>query len=397
MKKKQSILSTLPEPDSAQKALSQELVKHIKRHLTQGNGLSFSQFMELALYAPNLGYYANGLAKFGASGDFTTAPEISSLFGQCLARQLDELLRTLSDASVLELGAGSGVLACTILTTLAQLNRLPVSYAILEPSAALQERQRAYLSAHLPAFVFDRVVWLKQLPQNFVGVIVGNEVADALPVEVLRLLPNDAQQGYVVWDAQQASFVWDWREIVDAKLQDQANMIRSTVGDIPTQGYLAEVCQVLPAWMASLSESLQQGAILLIDYGYGSKEFFASRRWMGSLRAHYRHRAHNNPFWYPGLQDLTAHVNFTALAQAGFDAGLTVAGYTTQAHFLLALGITSLIDEDADVVTHLKLAQQIKTLTMPDEMGENFKAMVFLKEMVCPLTGFSLRDLRMSL
>lgn len=397
MKKNRSILSTLPEPDLAHQSLSQELVKRIKRHLVQDNGLSFSQFMSLALYTPSLGYYANGLAKFGAQGDFTTAPEISVLFGRCIARQLDELLIELSHASVLELGAGSGALAYSILITLAELGRLPVSYAILEPSAALQARQRTYLSERLPPEVLERVVWLTALPQDFVGVIIGNEVADALPVEVLRLLPNDAQQGYVVWDAQQQAFVWDWREIVDSQLQMQANMIRSYVGDVSEQGYLAEVCTVLPAWMASLSDALKQGAILLIDYGYPAKEFFSSRRWMGSLRAHYRQRAHNNPFWYPGLQDLTAHVNFTALAQAGFDAGLMVAGYTTQAHFLLALGITSCIDENADVVTHLKLAQQIKTLTMPDEMGENFKAMVFLKDMECSLTGFALRDLRMSL
>jgi SAM-dependent MidA family methyltransferase len=210
-------------------------------------------------------------------------------------------------------------------------------------------------------------------------------------------MPDDAQQAFVRWDEATERFDWDWQHIVQPELQASVNQLRSMVGEVSNRGYLTELRPVLPAWMASLSHTLRQGAILLIDYGYARREYYSPSRWMGSLRAHYQQRAHNDPFWFPGLQDLTAHVDFTALAEAGFAAGLTVAGYTTQSNFLLALGLLDLVDPHADVVTHLKLAQQIKTLTMPDEMGENFKAMAFTKDLDGRLTGFSLRDLRVGL
>jgi len=390
-------IAQLPQPNAEQQALSTELVACIKRSLHHDEGLSFSRFMEQALYTPALGYYANGLAKFGVGGDFITAPEVSPLFGRCIGRQVAEVLMRLDSGSVLELGAGSGALVEAVLLELAALECLPVSYAILEPSAALQQRQRERLSAALPECLMQRVCWLDRLPQAFTGVIVGNEVADALPVEVVRLMPDDAQQAFVRWDDDRAAFDWDWQHIVSPELQTSVNQVRLLVGEVSGRGYMTELRPVLPAWMASLSESLQQGVVLLIDYGYSRAEYYNSNRWMGSLRAHYQQRAHNDPFWFPGLQDLTSHVDFTALAEAGFAAGLTVAGYTTQSNFLLALGLLDLVDPQADVVTHLKLAQQIKTLTMPDEMGENFKAMAFTKSIEGRLTGFSLRDLRMSL
>jgi SAM-dependent MidA family methyltransferase len=390
-------IAQLPLPSQEQQQLSNDLVVYIKRSLHQDSGLSFSQFMEQALYTPSLGYYANGLAKFGVGGDFITAPELSPLFGRCVARQVAEVLMRLSNASVLELGAGSGALAESMLLELNVLDCLPKTYAILEPSAALQQRQKERLLQALPEHLMQRVVWLDRLPEGFVGVIIGNEVVDAIPVEVVRLTPHDAQQGFVRWDDEQARFDWDWQSIAEPEIQTAVNVIRSLVGEVSARGYITELRPVLSAWMASLSDVLQSGVILLIDYGYSRREYLMPTRWMGSLRAHYQQRAHNDPFWSPGLQDLTAHVDFTALAEAGFSAGLMVAGYTTQSNFLLALGLIDLIDPDADVVTHLKLAQQIKTLTMPDEMGENFKAMAFTKGIEGRLTGFSLRDLRMSL
>lgn len=390
-------LAQLPEPEQEEKVVSNQLIQSIKRQLLHDEGLTFAQFMSAALYTPGLGYYANGRLKFGAQGDFVTAPELSPLFGQCVARQLAEVFSVLQCPSVLELGAGSGALAESVLLALAQSKQLPERYLILEPSAALQQQQRERLAQALPDDLLARVHWLSSLPQNFVGVIVGNEVADALPVEVIRLWPKDAEQAYVRWDEALQQFTWQWRHIVDADLQALANQVRECVGEVSEQGYQTEVCCLFKPWMQSLSDCLQQGAILLIDYGYVEREYWSSGRWMGSLRAHYRQRAHNNPFYYPGLQDLTAHVDFTALAYAGHAAGLSVAGFTTQSHFLLSLGITGLVDGAADVVNHLRLAQQIKTLTMPDEMGENFKVMAFLKALEIPLSGFVLRDLRTSL
>jgi SAM-dependent MidA family methyltransferase len=390
-------IAQLPQPNAEQLALSAGLVKIIKRSLHHDEGLSFARFMEQALYAPALGYYANGLAKFGAGGDFITAPEVSSLFGRCVGRQIAEVLMRLSNGSVLELGAGSGALAEAILLELSELDCLPVNYAILEPSASLQQRQKERLSSVLPEDMMARLIWLDRLPEDFTGVIVGNEVVDALPVEVVRLMPDDAQQAFVCWDEATERFDWDWQHIVQPELQASVNQLRAMIGAVSSHGYVTELRPILPAWMASLSQALHQGAILFIDYGYSRREYYNPSRWMGSLRAHYQQRAHNDPFWFPGLQDLTAHVDFTALAEAGFAAGLTVAGYTTQSNFLLALGLLDLVDPHADVVTHLKLAQQIKTLTMPDEMGENFKAMAFTKDSDGRLTGFSLRDLRVNL
>lgn len=397
MRQTKTVIAQLPLPNEEQQQLGAALLVHIKRSLHQDSGLSFAQFMEQALYTPSLGYYANGSAKFGAGGDFITAPELSPLFGRCVARQVAEVLMRLSNASILELGAGSGALAESMLLELDALDCLPSAYAILEPSAALQQRQKERLSQVLPDRLMQRVLWLDRLPENFIGVIVGNEVVDAIPVEVIRLMPDDAQQAFVRWDDEQRRFDWDWQRIVEPEIQIAVNEIRAIVGEVSTRGYITELRPVLPAWMASLSEALQTGAILLIDYGYSRREYLVPTRWMGSLRAHYQQRAHNDPFWFPGLQDLTAHVDFTALAESGFTAGLTVAGYTTQSNFLLALGLVDLIDPEADMVAHLKLAQQIKTLTMPDEMGENFKVIAFTKGVEGRLTGFSLRDLRMSL
>lgn len=397
MRLRKTLLAQLPEPNAAEKQLSAELTQLIKRQLCHDEGLTFAQFMAAALYTPSLGYYANAREKFGAQGDFVTAPEVSPLFGHCLALQAAEVLTQLSRPNLLELGAGSGALAESVLKALCAINVEFDRYFILEPSAALQQQQRLKLQLSLPSELFSRVHWLSSLPEDFVGVIMGNEVVDALPVEVIRLWPKDAEQAYVGWNEASQQFDWQWRHIVDAQLQLAANQVRGLVGEVSERGYQTEVCRLMTPWMHSLSDCLDQGAILLIDYGYVQREYWSSSRWMGSLRAHYRQRAHNHPFYYPGLQDLTAHVDFTALAYAGHAAGLSVAGFTTQSHFLLSLGITGLVDESSDMMTHLRMAQQIKTLTMPDEMGENFKVMAFLKAMEIPLSGFVLKDMRTSL
>jgi SAM-dependent MidA family methyltransferase len=274
---------------------------------------------------------------------------------------------------------------------------LPIYY-ILETSAGLQAQQKEQLALALPSMLFEKVSWITQLPQTMNGVMIANEVMDALPVEVLKLHANDSQHGYVVWSEQKKAFDWNWQTLAEPDLQKIANQLHHSLGNrIADSGYLTEISHLMHPWLASLADSLHQGAILLLDYGYSRREYWSPQRWMGTLRAHYRQRAHQDVFWYPGLQDLTASVDFTLVAQAGYAAGLNLAGFTTQANFLLSLGILDLVDPDADVITQLKIAQQIKTLTLPDEMGENFKAIAFLKGVAGGLTGFNLRDLRMQL
>jgi len=384
-------------PDERAQQLSEQVVQQCRRVIHAHGRLSFAQYMEIALYLPGLGYYANNGEKFGIRGDFVTAPEISPLFGACMARQVADVLARLHDGAVLELGAGSGALAESALLALSGMDVLPSHYFILEPSASLQQQQRERLQASLPAALFERVSWLSCLPKSFSGVVLANEVMDALPVEVVRIFPDDARQAFVTWDEALDKLVWDWQVITDSEIQQRVNRIRDVVGEVSAQGYTTEICTVLSAWVASLADMLMEGAIVLVDYGYPRREYLSPNRWMGTLRAHYRQRAHQDVFWYPGLQDMTAHVDFTAVAESGCAQGLTLAGYTTQANFLLALGIVGMIDASADVVSHLKLAQQIKTLTMPDEMGENFKVIAFTKGIEGALAGFAMRDLRMML
>lgn len=388
-------INNLPKPSLEEQELSHQLSQHISRQINRLGQMTFAQFMSAVLYTPELGYYANGKIKFGAQGDFTTAPEVSPLFGACLARQSAEILLRLGSGDVLELGAGSGALAIAMLHAFENMGILPQKYLILEPSAGLQAQQKERLHAELPKHLWEKVEWLTTLPSAMTGVIVANEVIDALPVEVIRIHPKDSVQAFVRWSEEKQSFTFDWQTLADPQLQAITNQLHTHLGKhLSESGYLTEVSTLLFPWLSGLSECLQAGGILLTDYGYPRREYWSPQRWMGTLRAYYRQRVHQEVFWSPGLQDLTASVDFTAVAEAGHQAGLTLAGFTTQANFLLSLGLLDLVDADADVLAQLKLAQQIKTLTQPDEMGEIFKAMAFLKGVDGALTGFSLRDQR---
>jgi SAM-dependent MidA family methyltransferase len=339
--------------------------------------------MELALYAPGLGYYSAGARKFGAAGDFITAPELSPLFSRCLARQCAEVLGGMTGGSILELGAGSGVMAADMLLELQALGALPEEYLILEVSAELKERQHATLAAKAPALV-SKVRWLEMLPERFTGVIVGNEVLDALPVERFRRAAVGYEEYCVRCEGE--GFAWATRP-AGGQLATALAALEITLPAPLSAGYESEICLGTGPLVSSLAACLARGALLLLDYGYPRAAYYHPERGMGTLMCHYRQRAHGDPFLYPGLQDITAHVDFTAVAEAGTGAGLELAGYTTQAHFLMALGIAGFADTD------MRAAQQVKLLTLPEEMGERFKAIGFTRGLDASLQGFALRDL----
>ncbi|GAB1233103.1 SAM-dependent methyltransferase [Ferrigenium sp. UT5] len=343
--------------------------------------------MELALYAPGLGYYTAGAHKFGAAGDFITAPELSSLFGRTLAGQLIEVMQG-SAPHLLELGAGSGKLALDILGELAARDALPESYSILEVSADLRERQRTLISENLPHLA-DRVRWLDTLPEHFNGAVIGNEVLDALPVHLLYWRDANAnilERGVA---CKGDTFAWQDRIPENAALLDIAANI--TLPD----DYLSEISLAARGLIATLCERLDKGAMIFIDYGFGAREYYHPQRTRGTLMCHYRHHAHGDPFFLPGLQDITAHVDFTAIAETAIDHGAHFLGYTSQAHFLINNGVTDLLSKVSpeEVRAYAPLSTQLQKLTSPAEMGELFKVIALGKQMDQPLAGFLRGDL----
>jgi SAM-dependent MidA family methyltransferase len=372
-----------PSPEAAQH--SRRLTQLIREEIRKSGWLSFARYMELALYAPGLGYYAAGAAKFGPGGDFVTAPEISPLFGRSLAHCLADVLAE-TGGDILELGAGSGRLAEDVLQELARLDCLPRRYLILEPSAELAARQKQRLAA-LPATLAGRVQWLEELPEKTSGVVFGNEVLDALPVHLL--LRRDGiwlERGVTVaGDA----FVWEDRPCGSPALIAQAAAL-----DLP-EDYLVELHPAAVALVASLARRLAAGMLLFIDYGFGRAEYYHPERRTGTLLCHYRHHVHDDPFFWPGLADITAHVEFTAIAEAALGEGLELLGYTSQAAFLLGCGITERLAETPVVdARYPRLAAQVQTLLSPAEMGELVKVIGFARNLHRLPAGFGLRDAR---
>jgi SAM-dependent MidA family methyltransferase len=386
-------LASLPEPDATARAYSERLIALIRQHIeAQSGGITFRKFMELALYAPGLGYYSAGSHKLGAAGDFVTAPEIAPLFAACLARAITPVLDEVHTASVLEVGAGSGQLAAGIVSALVE-SKVPFEhYFILELSADLRARQQQTLAQRCPASL-DRVVWLDTLPSEFNGVVLANELLDAMPVNRFVYHPDGTNELYVDW--RDDGFCWREGEASDAALVRRVEMIVGELHDDLLDGYTSEINFSAEHWLGSMAQRLQRGSILLIDYGFPRHEFYHPQRTTGTLMCHYRHRAHGDPFVYPGLQDITAHVDFTAMAEAGHAAGLELAGYTNQAGFLIGSGITELASEvnPLDTRAQLAVAAQLKKLTLPHEMGELFKVIGFNKDVTAVIPGFRLRDL----
>lgn len=372
------------------------VLAHVQGLITEHAGfLPFERYMHEVLYAPGLGYYSAGAHKLGAGGDFTTAPEISPLFGGCVAAQCAPLLHALTDAEIVELGAGTGRLAFDVLQALAQRGVLPVRYGILEVSADLRARQQALL-ATLPAALAQRVHWLDAPPATpWRGVLLANEVLDALPCERFVLAAEGPQQRGVALDGQGA-LVWAQRP-APAALAGEVRRLQSTLPEALDEGYESELCSWLAPWLGEVSASLQQGVALFFDYGLPRAEYYHPTRHGGTLRCHRQQRAHDDPLLWPGLQDITAWVDFTRVAEAADDLGLAVAGYTTQAAFLLATGIEALIAAAADDLTRARRVSQARELLLPEAMGESFKAIALSRNWDQPLAGFTLRDLRQRL
>jgi SAM-dependent MidA family methyltransferase len=383
----------LPAPGADEQALSDALSANIRREIAgHGGAIPFARFMELCLYTPGLGYYSAGLQKFGAGGDFVTAPEISPLFGRCMARSCAAVLGALKGGDILEFGAGSGRLAVDLLSGLKALDCLPQHYFILERSAELQQRQRQLLQDGLPE-LFERVVWIERLPEHrFRGVMLGNEVLDAMAVERFRWADGKAEQFFVALDADE--FVWQTGPTESAELKAAITAIAHECA-LP-DGYVSELNVSLQPWLHSVAASLQEGMILLIDYGYPRHEYYHAQRSSGTLLCHYRQRAHADVLRWPGLQDITAHVDFTAVAEAAVAAGLAVSGYTTQAYFLLDCGLDDLLQSagPASDAAYLRLAQQAKTLILPGEMGERFQCIALTRDLDLEIPGFRMQDFR---
>lgn len=376
-------------PDPIAKQHSERLCARIRQDIIESGGaIPFARFMELALYAPGLGYYMAGQQRFGKQGDFVTAPLISPLFARTVAVQCKQVLSQLPNGSILEIGAGSGNFASDLLSALKQDNGLPDYYFILEVSADLRKRQQVLLKQAHPDW-FDHIIWLDQLPKDFVGVIFANEVLDALPVNIFRVVNDEIKERYVAFKDNQ--FVWQDN---NASLELQAALQAYTFSN----NYLSEVNLFLPHWIKSLTESVKQGVLLFFDYGYGAQEFYHPDRTMGTLKCYYQHHHHDNPLILIGLQDITAHVNFTAVADSALDAGLSLVGYTTQAAFLMACGLLQMAErEELDTVARIKQQQAIKKLLLPSQMGEAIKVIALSKQIDISLLGFSLQDRRCDL
>lgn len=383
--------SILPQADAASADHSVRVAEFIRARIADADGsVSFAEYMQHALYAPGLGYYAAGSSKFGPDGDFVTAPEVSSVFGRVLARQCAEVLADVPAGTILEYGAGSGKLARDILQTLARLDALPERYEILEVSAELQERQSRYLQEELPQ-LSSHVAWLDRPPANHTGVIIANEVLDALPVERFKRGATGVSQLRVADEG--GAF-----GIIEAPAPDNlANAvfaIEDDLGESLPVGFVSDISLGLPGWVSELADSLQQGVAFLFDYGVTRKEYYAAERSGGWLRCHFRHHAHNDPMILTGIQDLTAWVDFTAVAAAALKSGLDVAGYSAQAQFLLGGGLDAEMQEfgSLPLASQLELSAQVKTLTLPGAMGEHFKCMALRRGDVRTPSAFRMAD-----
>lgn len=361
-----------------------------------GGWIGFEQYMELALYAPGLGYYSAGAQKFGDGGDFTTAPEISRLFGACLASQCAAVLAESNGGSILEIGAGSGRLAGDLLTSLEAAAALPRRYRILEVSADLRARQRAYLHGRLPHLA-GILEWLDAPPEErFDGLIVANEVLDAIPVSRFRWQGGRIEELGVSLHG--GRFGWSARP-AGAEMSAHCEALRAAGDEAWPVGYESEYCPRLAPWSESVTRALRSGAVLWFDYGLPRAHYYIPERAAGTLLCHHRHRVIDDPFAHPGLQDITAWVDFTALAEAGAAAGFEVAGYTNQAYFLAGTGIDLHMRAlaGADERAAARLANEARRLMMPGEMGERFKVMAWTRGLERPLSGFVLHDLRHTL
>jgi SAM-dependent MidA family methyltransferase len=376
----------LPPPDPEALAHMHRVAARIVAAIEAGGGwIPFSTFMRLALHAPRLGYYAAGAAKLGAAGDFTTAPEMSPLFGHALAHAFADVLAQ-TGGGILELGAGSGRLAVDVLARLVALDALPDRYAILEPSADLRARQEALLRHALPPSTHRRVCWLDALPDRWTGIVFGNEVLDALPVELVAKDGAAHLRRGVTW--RDGAFAWCDAHLPPGALRDAID------ARFPSDRYESEIGVEAEALTATLARIVERGLLLWIDYGFPAAELYHPQRDRGTLMCHYRHRAHADPLVLPGIQDITAHVDFSAIARVGIEAGLALAGYASQASFLIDCGIVDRLEDAGEPGTadYVRASAALQRLVSPAEMGELFKVVALTRGVALPLRGFRSGD-----
>jgi len=394
-------VNSLPLPDKVAAEHSQKLKQCLLAKIAITGSLSFADYMQTVLYEPGLGYYSAGSTKLGIEGDFITAPEISPLFSQSIAQAIVPALKGMENAIILEVGAGSGKMAADILTHLELLNQLPAHYYILELSADLRLRQQQYLQETVPA-LYEKVRWLDELPEKLNAVVIANELLDAMPVVRFK----KEAQGISIEHVVAIDHEFQIKHVVDEKDTNHQRVSKrikqmESAGLVFDVGYQSEMNFNAEDWLRSLAEKLEQAVFILIDYGYPQHEYYHVERNNGTLTCFYRHRHHDNPFIYPGLQDLTAHINFTAIADCAVKQGLSLEGYTTQSNFLFGAGLAQLAEEagsdyfeNNDIAVQMDLANQVKKLTMPYEMGETIKVIGLSKNCNAKIDAFYFKDMR---
>lgn len=386
----------LPEPPAELKQLSHELTQRIRQKIMDEGAIPFADYMEMVLYTPGLGYYSAGLQKFGSGGDFVTAPQMGNVFANCLARQIAQVAAEIADYTIVEAGAGTGVLAADLLTALEQ-SAPPHRYLILERSAHLRQVQKETLAQQVPQWM-ERIEWLDEPPKKpWQGVFLANEVLDALTVE--RFCITDGEVAQLQVAVQDDGFKWQQADCPET-LKQRLHQVIKTLDEPLPDGYRSEINISLPAWLQAVTSSMQKGVALFIDYGYTRQQYYLPQRVDGTLICHYQHRAHDNPFSWPGLTDLSASVDFTALAEAADVCGLEVSGYTSQSMFLIACGLEQVVKHHAGLTAaeQLRKTNEIRKLTLPGEMGERFQVMALSRGLdeSCSenLRGFALADWR---
>ena len=373
----------LPAPSADAAAHSRRLAEHIASIIAaEGDWIPFSRFMDLALYAPGMGYYTAGSRKFGGDGDFVTGPEISDMYAKCVSRQALQVLEA-TGGDVLELGPGSGALAADLYGELKSVGRAPRNYLLLEVSPDLRERQRARIAERFPGDL-DRFTWIDRLPDRIRGLVIANEVLDVVPFALVHRKDGELHERGVV--VSESGFAWDDERMPEGDLRRRAAAVIPP-GDYD---YLTEIGLAAEGLVRTIAKALEAGVALFIDYGFSEREFYHPQRSMGTLRCHYRHRFHGDPFFMPGLQDITAHVDFTAMSRAAEQGGAEVEGFTTQAYFLISCGLAVLVSagDPTATLSRLKATSAVHRLISPSEMGELFKVMGIVKGMDGPLLGF---------
>ena len=386
--------------------MNAQLLDNIYKEINHKGMISFARYMELALYTPGLGYYSGNLKKFGKEGDFVTAPEISPLFTKCLARQVQQILSTLNHSDILEFGAGTGKMAADLLTELERLNCLPKNYYIIELSANLKNRQQVFFKEKIP-HLLKHIQWLDHLPTNkFRGVVVANEVLDAMPVHRFKLQRTNSSDSFNILKEmyitqKNKQFLWQDDIPSTPELKEKISQIsdlllltcQETGYNLPEE-YISEINLSLPSWLDTLYDFIDQAVIILLDYGYPKHEYYHPQRSNGTLTCYHQHRSHSDPLILTGLQDITAHVDFSLLAESAINTGFKISGYADQAHFLLNCGLMDLLDKhNITSKQSIIINQQVKLLTSPNEMGELIKVMALTKNSDINLLGFQNFDI----